>query len=280
MASTHSEAKRRHIHSMPYFGFDVAEAIAIVPGTSKFYIIDGFGGLYAGNGAAPGSRDALFRLRHRPRHRRAPADGVVYALDGFGGVHVAGSAPVQSLRRRPISASTSPEISSSLLPATVTTSSMASAASTAAGIRRRSFPRLRTLAADIVRAAVLAEDDVALLVLDGYGGVHAAGGAGATDAVRRRTSASMSHAPCASPDNSPQVFSRNRIERDEPLTQECTQKSVAGTSSTRAKPRRSMTKAVTPQSTASPQSNAVLPGTTSARMRRKRAAARDLPDVQ
>ncbi len=38
-----------------YFGFDVAEAIEVLPGGAGYYVLDAFGGLHAGGGAPPPS---------------------------------------------------------------------------------------------------------------------------------------------------------------------------------------------------------------------------------
>ena len=74
----------------PYFGFDIARDLELA--SVGFYVLDGFGGIHAGNGAdAVGPATPYFGF-DIARDLELATTGF-YVLDGFGGSHAGGGAP-------------------------------------------------------------------------------------------------------------------------------------------------------------------------------------------
>ncbi len=75
----------------PYYGFDIAVDLEVVP--TGYYVLDGFGGIGSGGGAASISGPATPYFAFDIAVDMEMAATGYYVLDGFGGVHAGGGAP-------------------------------------------------------------------------------------------------------------------------------------------------------------------------------------------
>jgi hypothetical protein len=130
------------VHGTPYFGWDIARKLAILPSGTGGYVLDGFGGVHpfaigpAGTPTPPGVTSGPYYSIDIARSLVIASDGQTgFSLDGYGGIH----------GLRFAGATHNPAVPS-------------------AGPYWSGW--------DIARGLTLLPDDSGGFMLDGYGGVH------------------------------------------------------------------------------------------------------------